>query len=116
MLLCCRGHLKSPWSRRRRKHALLPKQWKTFFDEDGRLCDGGVKFLKKVRSGVCCCYLIIVLNTCEIVYLCFMFSFNAYFHLLILSLITRFAKAYIFFLQGVHPSLRAEVWPFLLGV
>ncbi|GJR67536.1 GTPase-activating protein GYP7-like protein isoform X1 [Tanacetum coccineum] len=63
-----RGHLKSPWSRRRRKHALLPKQWKTFFDEDERLCDGGVKFLKKVRSG------------------------------------------------GVHPSLRAEVWPFLLGV
>ncbi|PWA94275.1 rab-GTPase-TBC domain-containing protein [Artemisia annua] len=63
-----RGHIKSPWSRRRRKHALLPKQWKTFFDEDGRLCDGGVKFLKKVRSG------------------------------------------------GVHPSLRAEVWPFLLGV
>ncbi|KAF5800917.1 putative Rab-GTPase-TBC domain-containing protein [Helianthus annuus] len=63
-----RGHLQSPWSRRRRKHALQPKQWKSLFDEDGRLCDGGVKFLKKVRSG------------------------------------------------GVHPSLRAEVWPFLLGV
>ncbi|KAK9076621.1 hypothetical protein SSX86_004955 [Deinandra increscens subsp. villosa] len=63
-----RGHLQSPWSRRRRKHALQPKQWKAFFDEDGRLCDGGVKFLKKARSG------------------------------------------------GVHPSLRAEVWPFLLGV
>ncbi|KAJ0779055.1 putative Rab-GTPase-TBC domain-containing protein [Helianthus annuus] len=63
-----RGHLQSPWSRRRRKHALQPKQWKSLFDEDGRLCDGGVKFLKKVRSG------------------------------------------------GVHPGLRAEVWPFLLGV
>ncbi|KAI3501503.1 hypothetical protein L1887_29374 [Cichorium endivia] len=63
-----RGHLQSPWSRRRRKHALLPKQWKALFDEDGRLCDGGVKFLKKVRSG------------------------------------------------GVHPSLRAEVWPFLVDV
>ncbi|KAK3030679.1 hypothetical protein RJ639_035883 [Escallonia herrerae] len=63
-----RGGLKSPWSRRRRKHALLPKQWKTLFDTDGRLLDGGVKFLKKVRSG------------------------------------------------GVDPSLRAEAWPFLLGV
>ncbi|CAI9274614.1 unnamed protein product [Lactuca saligna] len=63
-----RGHLQSPWSKRRRKHALQPKQWKALFDEDGRLCDGGVKFLKKVRSG------------------------------------------------GIHPSLRAEVWPFLLGV
>ncbi|KAI3693722.1 hypothetical protein L1987_76674 [Smallanthus sonchifolius] len=63
-----RGHLQSPWSRWRRKHALQPKQWKSLFDEDGRLCDGGVKLLKKVRSG------------------------------------------------GVHPSLRAEVWPFLLGV
>lgn len=47
-----RGSLKSPWSRRRRKNALLPKQWKSFFDTDGRLSDGGVKFLKKVRSGV----------------------------------------------------------------
>lgn len=48
----CRGSLKSPWSRRRRKHALLSKQWKSFFLPDGTLCDGGVKFLKKVRSGV----------------------------------------------------------------
>ncbi|XP_071701902.1 rab GTPase-activating protein 22-like isoform X1 [Rutidosis leptorrhynchoides] len=63
-----RGHLQSPWSRKRRKHALQPKQWKTLFDEDGRLCDGGVKLLKKVRNG------------------------------------------------GVHPDLRAKVWPFLLGV
>ncbi|KAK2981919.1 hypothetical protein RJ640_019139 [Escallonia rubra] len=68
VVLVSRGGLKSPWSRRRRKHALLPKQWKTLFDTDGRLLDGGVKFLKKVRSG------------------------------------------------GVDPSLRAEVWPFLLGV
>lgn len=60
--------LKSPWSRRRRKHALLPKQWKRLFGPDSRLSDGGVKFLKKVRSG------------------------------------------------GVDPSIRAEVWPYLLGV
>ncbi|XVF12879.1 hypothetical protein REPUB_Repub08aG0158000 [Reevesia pubescens] len=63
-----RGSLKSPWSRRRRKHALLPKQWKNLFTADGKLIDGGVKFLKKIRSG------------------------------------------------GVDPSIRAEVWPFLLGV
>ncbi|OAY59699.1 rab GTPase-activating protein 22 isoform X2 [Manihot esculenta] len=63
-----RGGHKSPWSFRRRKHALLPKQWKGFFTSDGRLYDGGIKFLKKARSG------------------------------------------------GVDPSIRAEVWPFLLGV
>ncbi|KAJ7965284.1 GTPase-activating protein GYP7 [Quillaja saponaria] len=63
-----RVRLKSPWSRRKRKHALSPKQWKSLFTPDGRLRDGGVKFLKKVRSG------------------------------------------------GVDPSIRAEVWPFLLGV
>ncbi|CAI9772622.1 unnamed protein product [Fraxinus pennsylvanica] len=62
-----RGSLKSPWSRRRRKHALLAKQWKSLFDADGKLSDGGIKLLKKVRSG------------------------------------------------GVEPSIRAEVWPFLLG-
>lgn len=66
--LADRGNLKSPWSRRRRKHVLRPKHWKTLFDADGRLSDGGVKLLKKVRSG------------------------------------------------GVDPSIRAEVWPFLLGV
>ncbi|CAH9123427.1 unnamed protein product [Cuscuta epithymum] len=63
-----RGHHKSPWSRRKRKHILSPQQWKSFFTSDGRLRGGGVKFLKKVRSG------------------------------------------------GVDPSIRAEVWPFLLGV
>ncbi|KAE8727330.1 Detected protein of confused Function [Hibiscus syriacus] len=62
------GSLKSPWSHRRRKHALLPKQWKNLFTADGKLVDGGVKFLKKIRSG------------------------------------------------GVDPSIRAEVWPLLLGV
>ncbi|OMO95066.1 hypothetical protein CCACVL1_05607 [Corchorus capsularis] len=60
--------LKSPWSRRRKKHALSPQQWRSLFTSDGRLRDGGVKFLKKVRS------------------------------------------------RGVDPSIRAEVWPFLLGV
>ncbi|KAF3954769.1 hypothetical protein ACB098_12G030700 [Castanea mollissima] len=63
-----RGRLKSPWSRRKRKHALSRQQWTSLFTPDGKLRDGGVKFLKKVRSG------------------------------------------------GVDPSIRAEVWPFLLGV
>ncbi|XP_030502275.1 rab GTPase-activating protein 22-like isoform X2 [Cannabis sativa] len=63
-----RGRLKSSWSRRKRKHALSTRQWRTLFTPDGKLRDGGVKFLKKVRSG------------------------------------------------GVDPSIRAEVWPFLLGV
>ncbi|XP_068315259.1 rab GTPase-activating protein 22-like isoform X1 [Pyrus communis] len=63
-----RVRLKSPWSRRKRKHALSPQQWRLFFTPDGKLRDGGVKLVKKVRSG------------------------------------------------GVDPSIRAEVWPFLLGV
>lgn len=63
-----RSRLKSPWSRRKRKHALSSRQWKTVFNPDGKLRDGGIKLLKKVRSG------------------------------------------------GVDPSIRAEVWPFLLGV
>ncbi|XP_022958286.1 GTPase-activating protein gyp7-like [Cucurbita moschata] len=63
-----RTRLKSPWSRRKRKHALSPRQWKTVFNPDGKLRDSGIKFLKKVRSG------------------------------------------------GVDSSIRAEVWPFLLGV
>ncbi|XP_038896358.1 GTPase-activating protein GYP7-like isoform X1 [Benincasa hispida] len=62
-----RGRLKSPWSRKKRKHALSPQQWRGLFTPDGKLRDGGIKFLKKVRSG------------------------------------------------GVDPSIRAEVWPFLLG-
>ncbi|XP_022968470.1 small G protein signaling modulator 1-like isoform X1 [Cucurbita maxima] len=63
-----RGRLKSPWSRKKRKHALSPQQWRSLYTPDGKLRDGGLKFLKKVRSG------------------------------------------------GVDPSIRAEVWPFLLGV
>lgn len=63
-----RGRLKSPWSRRKRKHVLSPQHWRSLFTPDGKLRDNGVKFLKKVRSG------------------------------------------------GVDPSIRAEVWPFLLGV
>ncbi|MBA0818340.1 hypothetical protein Gohar_019808 [Gossypium harknessii] len=47
-----RGSLKSPWALRKRKYALQPKQWKSLFTPDGKLGDGGVKFLKKVRSGV----------------------------------------------------------------
>ncbi|GAB2265018.1 hypothetical protein Dimus_000086 [Dionaea muscipula] len=63
-----RAQLKSPWSRKRRKRALSPQKWRSFFMPDGRLRDGGIKLLKKVRSG------------------------------------------------GVDPSIRPEVWPFLLGV
>ncbi|KMZ75303.1 GTPase activating-like protein [Zostera marina] len=63
-----RGSLKSPWSRRKRKHTLSRRHWKTLFTPDGKFLDGGVKFLKRVCSG------------------------------------------------GVEPSIRAEVWPFLLAV
>ncbi|KAL5206930.1 hypothetical protein ABZP36_035139 [Zizania latifolia] len=63
-----RGGIKSPWSRRKRKRALSRQQWEGLFSANGRLRDGGKKFLKKVRSG------------------------------------------------GIEPGLRAEVWPFLLGV
>ncbi|CAL9247053.1 unnamed protein product [Arabidopsis halleri] len=63
-----RPRLKSPWSRRRRKRPLRPQQWKRFFTPDGKLRNGGVDLLKKVRS------------------------------------------------RGIEPSIRLEVWPFLLGV
>ncbi|XP_059628977.1 rab GTPase-activating protein 22-like [Cornus florida] len=46
-----RGNLKSPWSRRKRKNVLSPQQWRSLFTSDGKLRDGGSKFLKKVRSG-----------------------------------------------------------------
>ncbi|CAL1386615.1 unnamed protein product [Linum trigynum] len=55
-------------SRRRKPAALLPQQWRALFTPDGKLSDGGVKFLKKAR------------------------------------------------VAGVDPSIRSEVWPFLLGV
>ncbi|XP_074281608.1 rab GTPase-activating protein 22-like isoform X1 [Silene latifolia] len=63
-----RSHLKSPWSRRRRKHILTSQLWRSAFTEEGKLRDSGIKLLKKIRSG------------------------------------------------GVDPGIRAEVWPFLLGV
>ncbi|KAL5677826.1 hypothetical protein ACJX0J_013957, partial [Zea mays] len=62
------GGIKSPWSRRKRKRALSREQWESLFSANGKLRDGGKKFLKKVRSG------------------------------------------------GIEPSIRSEVWPFLLGV
>jgi len=43
---------KSPWSRRKRKWALTPHQWRSLFTPEGKLRDGGVGFLKKVRSRV----------------------------------------------------------------
>ncbi|XP_066372485.1 rab GTPase-activating protein 22-like [Miscanthus floridulus] len=63
-----RGGLKSPWWRRRRKAPLTAQEWRDLFTQEGKLQDGGVKLLKKVRSG------------------------------------------------GIEPSIRAQVWPFLLGV
>ncbi|KAL5223493.1 hypothetical protein ABZP36_010132 [Zizania latifolia] len=63
-----RGGLKSPWWRRRRKAALSSQEWLGLFTPEGKLQDGGVKLLKKVRSG------------------------------------------------GIEQSIRAQVWPFLLGV
>lgn len=54
-ILIVSGHLKSPWSRKRRKHALTPQQWRNSFAPDGKLHDGGMKLLKKVRSGVSLC-------------------------------------------------------------
>uniref|UniRef100_A0ACD5YAT4 Uncharacterized protein n=1 Tax=Avena sativa TaxID=4498 RepID=A0ACD5YAT4_AVESA len=62
------GGAKSPWSRRKRKRALSCQYWSRLFSSNGKLRDGGRKFLKKVRSG------------------------------------------------GIEPSIRAKVWPFLLGV
>lgn len=63
-----RRSIKSPWSRRKKSKALSRRRWYSLFSFDGRFHDGGVKFLKKVRS------------------------------------------------RGIDPSIRAEVWPFLLGV
>ncbi|WOL13128.1 GTPase-activating protein gyp7-like [Canna indica] len=63
-----RGSLRSPWTKRKRKHSLSHRHWHNLLSPDGKFHDGGVKFIKKVRSG------------------------------------------------GVDPSIRAEVWPFLLGV
>ncbi|KAL0403260.1 UNVERIFIED_CONTAM: GTPase-activating protein GYP7 [Sesamum radiatum] len=45
-----RSRLKSPWSRRKRKHILSAQEWRTSFTPDGKLRDV-VKILKKVRSG-----------------------------------------------------------------
>ncbi|XP_010555781.1 PREDICTED: GTPase-activating protein gyp7-like [Tarenaya hassleriana] len=45
-----RSRRKSPWSRRKRKPALTPQQWKSLFTPEGKFRDGGVGFLKKVRS------------------------------------------------------------------
>ncbi|KAL0452384.1 UNVERIFIED_CONTAM: GTPase-activating protein GYP7 [Sesamum latifolium] len=45
-----RRRLKSPWSRRKRKHILSAQEWRTSFTPDGKLRDV-VKILKKVRSG-----------------------------------------------------------------
>uniref|UniRef100_A0A0E0ENN7 Rab-GAP TBC domain-containing protein n=1 Tax=Oryza meridionalis TaxID=40149 RepID=A0A0E0ENN7_9ORYZ len=46
-----RGGTKSPWSRRKRKRPLSCWHWNHLFSSDGKLRDGGRKFLKKVRGG-----------------------------------------------------------------
>uniref|UniRef100_A0A0D9XAI0 Rab-GAP TBC domain-containing protein n=2 Tax=Leersia perrieri TaxID=77586 RepID=A0A0D9XAI0_9ORYZ len=46
-----RGGAKSPWSRRKRKRPLSWRHWSHLFSANGKLRDGGRKFLKKVRSG-----------------------------------------------------------------
>ncbi|KAG0486595.1 hypothetical protein HPP92_008690 [Vanilla planifolia] len=63
-----RHSLKSPWSRKKRRQPLSRQSWNGLFTIEGRFRDGGIKFLKKARSG------------------------------------------------GIEPSIRADVWPFLLGV
>lgn len=51
-LNCRSSRRKSPWSRRKRKRPLTPHQWRSLFTTEGKLRDGGVRFLKKVRSRV----------------------------------------------------------------
>lgn len=63
-----RSSISSPWSSRRRRRALSHRRWKSLLSAEGKLRDGGVKFLRKARNG------------------------------------------------GIDPSIRSEVWPFLLGV
>ncbi|XP_020241108.1 small G protein signaling modulator 2-like isoform X2 [Asparagus officinalis] len=63
-----RRSISSPWTARKRRNALSSRRWESLFSAEGKLRDGGVKLLKKARSG------------------------------------------------GIDPSIRAEVWPFLLGV
>ncbi|KAG0477795.1 hypothetical protein HPP92_012514 [Vanilla planifolia] len=63
-----RGILRSPWAIRKRNRVLSRRYWNSLFTADGKLRDGGIKFLKKARS------------------------------------------------MGIDPSIRADVWPFLLGV
>ena len=62
ILLFLRGSLKSPWSRRRKKHALLPKQWKNLFTPNGKLNDDGVEFLKKVQWSMLLTFVIRILS------------------------------------------------------
>ncbi|KAK6155525.1 hypothetical protein DH2020_009773 [Rehmannia glutinosa] len=38
------GRLKSPWSRRKRKHILSPQQWRSLFTPDGKLRDNGLNY------------------------------------------------------------------------
>lgn len=58
-----------PFSTRRHHSPLIAENWITSFEpEEGKLLDGGARFIHKVRSG------------------------------------------------GIQPSIRAQVWPFLLGV
>lgn len=96
------GRLKSPWSRRKRKLPLSPQQWRSLFTSDGKFRDGGVKFLKKVRSRVSRHFRQPIVLISQVL------------GLLPLGYLNK-PSIYIV-MQGVDPSIRVEVWPFLLGV
>ncbi|XP_020593615.1 TBC1 domain family member 17-like [Phalaenopsis equestris] len=63
-----RRSFKAPWSHAKGKGGFSRHYWNSLFTPDGKLRDGGIKFLRKARS------------------------------------------------RGIDPSIRSEVWPFLLGV
>ena len=50
--LVFKSRRKSPWSRRKRKWPLTPHQWRSLSTPEGKLRDGGVGFLKRVRNRV----------------------------------------------------------------
>lgn len=126
-----RGGIKSPWSRRKRKRALSREQWERLFSANGKLRDGGKKFLKKVRSGVSTVF--IHFHPYHPDFGCIRVGYPLYvvkYTVMSISLVLwkvgnvlylrvqlhYWHKCPSFLYQGIEPSIRAEVWPFLLGV
>jgi len=72
------------------------------FTPEGKLRDGGVKFLKKARSGVR------IINFTSSSFLVVGCLICLYLHDVDLCC--------LLVVQGIDPSIRAEVWPFLLGL